>query len=323
MTITIRNYDSRDLQAIITMINANDAIEKIEDGTSMEEMQAELESPDLNPEQNIFVGEDENGKIVAYAWSRLHNEPAESTFRTWFVVHPDARPSGLETRMLDRLYHRANERLPECTNNQVSLHTIANLLERNRIAVVEQFGMWEIRRFWQMVRPLDAPIPEPQFLKGVILRAYRVKDDDEKMHAAHNEAFRDHFGHSESTPDRWVHYVNQPFFRPDLTIVAEDKATGEVAGYCAVIVNREENKRIGIQRGWIDLLGVRRPWRKHGLGTALLLKGMHDFREAGLTQAALGCDSENPTGATRIYERVGFSIAKTRVAFRKPLRGAQ
>jgi ribosomal protein S18 acetylase RimI-like enzyme len=142
------------------------------------------------------------------------------------------------------------------------------------------------------------------------------------MHAADDEAFRDHYGYSEHPFDHWLHYVSQPFFRPDLTVVAEDAATGEVAGFCTIVVNGEENKRIGIQRGWIDILGVRRPWRKRGLGTALLLKCLRDLRGNGLVQAALGCDSENVTGATRIYDRVGFAVAKTRAAFSKAMRGA-
>ncbi len=321
MTIAIRNYSSSDLQAIVSLINANDAIDKIEDGTSIQEMRGELQAPGVDPERNVFVAQGEDGKFCGFAFLRLVDQPTETTFRTWFVVHPDARGTGLAERLLDRLYTRAEERLDECKNRVVNFHTFANLRERERIAAIERFGMSEIRRFWQMVRSLDVPIAEPLFPDAVITRAYRVKEDDERVHAADNESFRDHYGHNEHPLEHWLHYVSQPFFRPDLSVVAEDKATREVAGFCTIVMNTEENKRIGIQRGWIDILGVRRPWRRRGLGTALLLKCMRDLCNAGLTQAALGCDSENITGATRIYERVGFTVAKTRAAFGKPLRG--
>lgn len=322
MTITIQNYEPNDLQAVVALINANDAMDRFEDGTSVEEMRGELGTPGVNPEQNVFVAED-GKQLYGFAFLRLVDEPTETTFRTWLVVHRDARPDGLEACLLGRLHTRAQERLGECKNEVVNFHTFVNLLERNRIAVIEQFGMREIRRFWQMVRPLDAPVAEPRFPDGIVMRAYRIGSDDEKMNIADNEAFSDHWGHAEYPLERWVHYVSQPFFRPDLTVIAHDAATGEVAGFCTIVVNTEENKRIGIQRGWIDILAVRRPWRKRGLGTALLLNGMIKLREAGLTQAALGCDSENITGATRIYERVGFQVAKTRVAFSKPMRGAR
>jgi mycothiol synthase len=322
MTITIRNYKPNDLEDIVKLINANDAIEKIEDGTSFEELHSQLAMPGINPEQNAFVAQDAKGTLLGYANLRLVNQPNETSFRTWFVVHPDARPAGLETALLERLYTRAQERLDECKNDIVNFHTIVNLRERNKSAVIEKFGMREIRRFWQMVCPLDAPIAEPEFPSGIIIRAYRVRADDVKVHAADNEAFRDHYGHAEEPLERWLHYVSRPFFRPDLTAVAEDVATREIAGFCTIVVNTEENQRIGIQRGWIDILGVRRPWRKRGIGTALLVKCLRDLRDFGLRQASLGCDSENITGATRIYERVGFAVAKTRAAFAKPLRGA-
>lgn len=322
MTITIRTYNPNDLPAIVAMINANDAIDKIEDGTSIEELRGELGVPGINPEHNVFVAQNADGKLCGYAFLRLVDEPNETSFRTWFVVHPEARPKGLDARLLERLYIRAEERLGECKNQVVNFHTFVNQLESERIAVIEQFGMHEIRRFWQMARPLDAPIAEPQFPDGMVTRAYRVREDDEKVHAADNEAFRDHYGHNEHPLEDWLHYVSQPFFRPDLTAIAEDAGTGEVAGFCTIVVNTEENKRIETLRGWIDIIGVRRPWRKRGLGTAILLKCMRDLRAAGLVQAALGCDSENMTGATRIYERVGFTVAKTRVAFCKPMRGA-
>lgn len=171
MNITIRNYNPNDLQAIVALINANDAIDKIEDGTSIQEMRGELEAPGINPGQNVFVAQDANGKLSGFAFQRLVNEPTETSFRTWFVVHPKARPAGLDASLLERLYARAEERLSECTNQVVNFHTFVNLLERDRMAVIEQFGMREFRRFWQMVRPLDAPIAEPQFPEGIVTRA--------------------------------------------------------------------------------------------------------------------------------------------------------
>ena len=42
------------------------------------------------------------------------------------------------------------------------------------------------------------------------------------------------------------------------------------------------------------------------------------FREDGMEYACLGVDSENPTGANRIYERLGFVPEKRTMAFRKP-----
>lgn len=321
--ITIRTYQPTDLEKIVTLINAIDAIEKIEDGTSVEEIQSEINAPGVNGEQNVFVAEDENRQLAGYGWSRLVHEPTEDSIRTWFVTHPTLHETNLGTRLLTQMYTRAQERHAEFQNAVVNFHTIVNALERERLGVVQAFGMSELRRFWQMVRPLDAAMDAPRFGEGIVTRAYRVGEDDARVNDAVNEAFRDHFGHSETPIESWKHFVSQPFFRPDLTLIAEDANSHEIAGFSINVVNTKENERLGTTRGWIDLIGVRRPWRKQGLGTALLLQVLKNFRDAGLAHAGLGCDSENITGATRIYERVGFRVNKTRIAFRKPISTAQ
>lgn len=319
--IAIREYQPNDLEKIVALINAVDAIEKIEDGTSIEEVRSEITAPGVDAERNVFVAQAEDGQLVAFGQTRLVHEPDEDSFRSWFAVHPAWLRTDLGLRLLTRMYTRAQEREREYQNPIVNFHTLVNALERDRLDLVQAFGMRELRRFWQMVRPLDQPIPEPHFSDDIVIRAYSRGDDDARVNDATNEAFRDHFGHSENPLESWMHFINQPFFRPDLTLIAEDVRTNQIAGMSINLVNSKENERIGLDRAWIEILGVRRPWRKHGLGTALLLQSLKTFREAGIVQAALGCDSENPTGATRIYERVGFAVSKTRIAFRKPLRG--
>ncbi len=41
------------------------------------------------------------------------------------------------------------------------------------------------------------------------------------------------------------------------------------------------------------------------------------FRDDGLEYACLGVDSESPTGANRLYERLGFAPEKRMITFRK------
>jgi ribosomal protein S18 acetylase RimI-like enzyme len=69
----------------------------------------------------------------------------------------------------------------------------------------------------------------------------------------------------------------------------------------------------------VGLLGVRKPWRKRGLGKALLVHAFREFRDRGYDRATLGVDSENPTGATRLYESVGMHVETTFVTFEKEL----
>lgn len=319
MSNTIRTYRAADLEAIVALINAADTFDQTEDGTSIEEMRDYLSRPALEPEENAFVSETEDGQIVGFGFVQLLKAEA-SSFRTWFAVHPSFRSRELEEEILNRLYRRAKERIDEVESGPVDFFCRADAPEHERIAAIERFGLHETRRFWRMVHDSFADLPEAHFPAGILTRAYQVPDDNVKMHEADIEIFRDHWGYSEQTLAMWEHYVAQTFVKPDLSIIAENAVTGEIAGFCVITINSEENNRLGKERGWIDILGVRRPYRHQGLGTALLLQGLANLRNAKADQAALGCDSENLTGATRIYERVGFRVNQTRMAFSKRMR---
>ena len=73
---------------------------------------------------------------------------------------------------------------------------------------------------------------------------------------------------------------------------------------------------------WVHVLGVRRPWRRRGLGLALLLRVFAEFYARGERRAVLQVDSENETGATRLYERAGMSVARFSDLYEKPARSA-
>ena len=113
------------------------------------------------------------------------------------------------------------------------------------------------------------------------------------------------------TLEEWKHSrFDDPEFDPTLWPIAWDG--DEVAGFS---LNRY---RMGI--GWIRTLGVRRPWRKRGLGEALLLHSFGEFYRRGTKTIGLGVDAQNPTGATRLYQKAGMYAASEFVTYEKELR---
>jgi hypothetical protein len=62
--------------------------------------------------------------------------------------------------------------------------------------------------------------------------------------------------------------------------------------------------------GVIQNLGVAPAQRGRGLGSALLLKAMHGFRNVGLAKAALEVTAQNES-AIRLYRRLGFRCRRT------------
>jgi ribosomal protein S18 acetylase RimI-like enzyme len=58
--------------------------------------------------------------------------------------------------------------------------------------------------------------------------------------------------------------------------------------------------------GFVKDLAVRPAFRGRGLGEALLHAVFAEFARRGVREVRLKVDADNPTGAVRLYERVGM-----------------
>jgi mycothiol synthase len=86
-------------------------------------------------------------------------------------------------------------------------------------------------------------------------------------------------------------------------------------------ISTEENEALGIKRGWLEHVSVRRPWRGKGLAKALCADAFRVLRDRGMEEAWLGVDGTNPTGALQLYERLGFTVGRRWHAFGRPMDG--
>jgi mycothiol synthase len=174
----------------------------------------------------------------------------------------------------------------------------------------ERRGLREVRRHWEMAIDLADDPPPPVMSDGLAIDTFRT-EDARAFHAASAESFEDEWGHSPMAFDAWWEMRSKdPQFDPSLWFLVRDG--DEVAA-----VARCEGGRHG--GGFVGMLGVRKPWRRRGLGKALLLHAFREFRNRGYERASLGVDSENPTGATRLYEAVGMHVESVFATFEKEL----
>jgi ribosomal protein S18 acetylase RimI-like enzyme len=150
----------------------------------------------------------------------------------------------------------------------------------------------------------DEPPPPPAFPAGVEVRTYRHPEDEQATFEAQEEAFRDTWDYEPQSIEQWREFVLKGRgFDPGLWSLACDGE--EIAGLCLAFPQQGGDTRLG----WIAILGVRRPWRRRGLGEALLRDAFRALHGRGLRRIGLGVDAESPTGATRLYERVGMRVA--------------
>jgi mycothiol synthase len=70
----------------------------------------------------------------------------------------------------------------------------------------------------------------------------------------------------------------------------------------------------------VNELGVRRAWRKRGLGSALLKHAFVAFHADGKKRAGLGVDASSLTGALKLYEGAGMRIQRQFNMYEKEMR---
>jgi mycothiol synthase len=304
MSVTIRNYRDDDLEAIVELINAADAMDQVDEGTGVTELRERFGEPDFQPHENVFVAQDEAGRIVGSARLELRPSPEQSFFWAISAVHPECRQRGIERLLLERLWERAEERRGDVQSKRFYFRAYCVALQARLIALFESFALTPVRYGPHMIyEPLEG-LAQPQFPPGIVVRPYVRGQDDESALNAFNEAFADKRGFVPETLERWVYWFDSSAFREDLSAVALDGE--EVVGLCCCTVDQERIDRLGRKDGYVDTLFVRPAYRRQGLGTALLLAGLHALKGAGMESATLDTDTDNPTQAIRLYERIGF-----------------
>jgi len=176
--------------------------------------------------------------------------------------------------------------------------------------LLEEAGYRAVRETFVMATALDRPLPEPVWPDGIAVRRFVSGQDDRATFEAVEEAFRDMWGRPRGTFERFQAMIAAPGFDPDLWLLAMDG--DEIAGTGLA--------RALLDEGWIDVIGVHRPWRRRGVGLALLHSLFAALRTRGARTAALSVDAESLTDAPRLYSRAGMAVRMSYLRFRKELR---
>jgi mycothiol synthase len=160
-------------------------------------------------------------------------------------------------------------------------------------AALERLGFELVREVLEMAVELRPPLADPGWPAGLHLRPFDAERDAADVHACLVEAFR--ASDERVAPyDEWRPWVlGDPMYDPALVFVAD--GDGEVAGVAQCWTD-----------GFVKDLAVRPAYRGRGLGEALLRTAFAEFARRGVEHARLKVDSDNPTGAVRLYRRVGM-----------------
>jgi len=275
-----------------------------------EELANEWKNDGFNVERDVFVVETHNGRVVAS--EEFYSEQDHSKLKADGCVHPEFRGLGIGTFLLEKVNERAKAEMKLAEPDlRVCIQSFFNNKDETAHALLRTEGYSPIRYYWRMETKLQEASPAVTFPAGIELRPLIKEEHAIAVWQANNEAFRDHWGSHERTYEDWSHGIfGNPNFDPTLWMIAWDG--DQVAGFS------QNRFRKGI--GWVGTLGVRRPWRKKGVGLALLQHSFGEFYKRGTKTIGLGVDAQNPTGATRLYQKAGMYAASEFVTYEKELR---
>ena len=274
------------------------------------ELEHQWRSGKFDPETDACVIETQDGLLSGYGEFFNENDHAHLELDIYARQQPGR--GDIILAILHHLEERAREEEKLAAPDlRVFIRSSMDGRDMDARKVHEEQGYSPIRYYWRMEIKLAAAPPAPVLPNGIELRPFIREQHELAVWQADNEAFRDHWGSHESTFEEWSRRkFDKPDFDPGLWQIAWDG--DEVAGYS------QNRFRMGI--GWIGTLGVRRPWRKHGLGLALLQHSFGEFYKRGTQIIGLGVDASNPTGAARLYQRAGMYKASEFITYDKQLR---
>ena len=281
-----------------------------------EEFRDELDDDNDDIERDALVAVDGEGGIAAFV--ALHVPGGEATERRcfpWGNVHPAWRRRGIGRFLVAWSEARAAQRFAGYGDGLPTMIRLSAYdTQADRIALFQRSGYVPGRYFTEMIRDLSLPLPERAAPEGIEIRLW----DDEHSEAAravHNAAFADHWGSQPVTEYSWTKWRNE-FWLPEASFVAFDG--GEAVAYLHSAAYPHDFESRGRTEAWTEGLGTIGSHRGRGIASALLARAMEAYRTRGMEYAALGVDTENPTGAFGLYTRLGFEVDKTSITFLKP-----
>jgi mycothiol synthase len=292
-----------EFDAMLELMNAHQLAAYGEADYTAEDLRAWLTTPYVEIERDIRVLE-RDGRLIGYA----DVDPTRDKPPRWWCdvkIHPETDADEVVGQLVAWIDERARE------GGRIRVWTSED--DGRLTGAYAGLGFEPVRHSYRMEIDLRDDDREPAWPEGVAVRT-ATEADQRTVYEAAVEVWQDTNDPIDETFDEWAHWhVKQSSYDPGLWFLAE---TGdELAGFA---VCRQDP--VDPNAGYVALLGVRRPWRRQGLGEALLLRAFQAFRERGFTRGTLGVDASSKTGATRLYERAGMRVYRDTVFMEREVR---
>lgn len=229
-------------------------------------------------------------------------------------VHPAHRRHGLGTylaRWGETWTGTRMERAPG--DAQITVQHFINTRNVAACALMEALGYAYAHTVYVMRIEMDEPPSAPDAISGVRIRTFVPGQDERATFEAVEEAFHDLRGRPEGTFERWLALTENERKHPGTWYLAEDEHSGEIVGTCLA-------RLVPGGGSWVGGVGVRRPWRRHGVALAMLRSVFGAIYQRGVREVELSVDAGSPSQAPQLYSRAGMHVSQSISLYRKELR---
>lgn len=318
---TARAATLADAQAATDLVNACARELLGHDTMDVTFLENDWASPYCKPETNLRLVFD-GDRLVGYAGAWIE-APAVAVYG-WIHVRPSYRGQGIGPYLAawqkDRVASAATALAPQ--DAQIVIRQERSASDEPARDLLLAQGYRVVRHGFRMLIELDAVPPTPVLPEGIAMRTFERERHLPDLVRAEQEIFQDHWGFVQLDFEQdlaaWEHWLdNDVHFNPDLWFLAVErdsmhKEDGDViAGVCLCTDYMPEDPDMA----YVESLGVQRPWRRQGLGLAMLHHAFGVFRRRGKKRVSLDVDAASLTGATRLYERAGMHIQRRNVVY--------
>jgi ribosomal protein S18 acetylase RimI-like enzyme len=310
--------DESDFPAMVAVIDAISKADELELTVTVEDFAREFRHLENSDPHEDFLFAEVRGDVVGYCMTWWAKAPeGDYLYNHRIFLIPRWRGKGISEAMLRRSELRLRElSKPNPKDSPRFFQSLIEETESDLASTLERAGYAVYRYGLRLVRPDLENVPDLPFPEGIEVRPVKPEHRSAIIDAW-NEACKDMRSQVPISDEMFAHWRESPNFDSSMWQIAwhGDEVVGTVMNF----VDAEDNERYNRKRGHPEMISVKRGWRRRGIARALLARSLMVLKERGMTEAALGVDAENPSGARHLYEGMGFRVVRRAVFYRKPM----
>ena len=307
-----------DAAASADLLNAIDAEDHVWGQYTAEDAAEELDSPvdDLATSTlAVFDG------ATMLGFSAVHYKPmAEGVHRVQAAgaVRPSHRRRGLGTKLMQHGLATAQAlHAQHHPTLQLVVESIYGEHVDGAVALYQAAGMTATRWGRHMRHPLGAAIADVPVPDGLRIEGYSAQSDEE-FRAVRNDAAQGGSGGSggsQLSAEQWKVWAVNSNFRPELSFLLRDVATGTAAGVLLVVCWEADTVATGIRDAYFRVIATRPAYEERGVAEALISHTLRAAQDQGYGRASLRVDADHTSKGFGIYDSAGFVTQDTQVHY--------